>query len=103
MGPDGPASAAWYAPRPYGVGTQVRLGSLSYPLQIVESVSYTYFQYLYGLYRHAHIFPTNSGGANSREPFEKPESQHGERRCRLISPCAALRDGRHDDRRFPFL
>jgi hypothetical protein len=45
-----------YAPRPYGVGTQVRLGSLSHPLQTVARVSYTWWQYLYGLYWHAHIF-----------------------------------------------
>jgi hypothetical protein len=32
------------------------------------------------------------GGANSREPFKKSASMHGERRCRPISPCAVLRD-----------
>jgi hypothetical protein len=51
----------------------------------------------------AFVGTSRMGGTNSREPFEKPAFQHGERRCRPISLCAALRDGRHDDRRFPFL
>jgi hypothetical protein len=100
---------------------------LSYPLQIEERVSYSHWQYWYGLNRHAHIFfragekmplpphsvsenktrhswePARAGGANSRKPFEISAFKHGERRCRPISPCAALRDGRHNDRRFPFL